>query len=266
VKVRKDGTYNMKSLYNILESIPHRDYILMCFQWANNEIGTIQDIGALNRTADKFGAYLHIDAVQALGLIKLDVTKYRFIDTMSLSGHKIGTPKGIGCLYKKAGTKLRPLIFGTQEFGLRGGTENVPYIMGFKKAIELSDATMEDRVTRIYPRYQKSLIKTFDIMGCTINGDRNNRLPNNINVTFHKNITGEALIYLLDTAGIRISAGSACNSHSQEISPVLKAIGISEDDAMRTIRVTIPEDITADDVFRFENELERAIDILTTNE
>jgi cysteine desulfurase len=103
-------------------------------------------------------------------------------------------------------------------------------------------------------------------MGCTINGDRNNRLPNNINVTFHKNITGEALIYLLDTAGIRISAGSACNSHSQEISPVLKAIGISEDDAMRTIRVTIPEDITADDVFRFENELERAIDILTTNE
>lgn len=264
VKIKRKGYYNLQNLATIIDSIPTRNQILMCFQWANNEIGTIQDVGALARIAQKHGAYLHIDAVQAFGQIPIDITKYDGgIDSLSISGHKIHAPKGIGCLYKKTGVNLRPIIWGSQENGLRGGTENVPYIMAFKKAVEISDITMQNRITHVYPKYIKALIKTFDILGFKINGDRYNRLPNNLNITFNKNVTGEAVIYMLDTAGFQISAGSACNSHSQEISPVLKAIGLTEDEAMRTVRITISEDITPEDVFRFEKELERAIDILT---
>ena len=177
---------------------------------------------------------------------------------MSVSGHKVGCPKGIGFLYKRNGIDINPLIYGSQEDGLRGGTENTFGIVGLSKAIEFCDISFENinilKEKRDY--FIGLLLAKFD---CRLNGDLNNRLPNNINVTFPQNITGESLLYMLDMAGIYISTGSACNSKSIVPSYVLKEIGLTDEEAMRTVRFTLPYDITIADINRVVDEIDKCI-------
>jgi cysteine desulfurase len=180
---------------------------------------------------------------------------------LSASGHKIGAPKGVGILYKKNSIHIDPLIYGSQMDGMRGGTENAPYIIGMAKAVDLAkkDTEYELRLTIL----RNNFISELKAMGCTINGSLSNRLPNNINVTFSQNITGESMIYMLDMCGIYISSGSACNSHSIEKSHVLKAIGLSDNDAVKTVRITLPDNVTMDEIDKVINEIKKNILLLS---
>lgn len=233
---------------------------LVSIQFANNEIGVIQPIEKIAKLAHKYGAVFHTDAVQSFGRISIDVNELG-IDMMTVSGHKIGAPKGIGFLYKKNNIEIKPLIYGSQMDSMRGGTENIPYIIGIAKAVELcennSKSTKELCDKRDY--FINKLISEFK---CTVNGSLENRLPNNINVTFPQNITGESLLYMLDISGVQISTGSACNSKSIEPSYVLKAIGLTNDEAMRTIRISLPDDITYQDIDCVVDEINKAIKII----
>lgn len=250
VDVNKYGEINLKQLESLLQN--KQDWNNDCYdlfdteiqtlvsiQFANNEIGTIQDMKTISELVHKYNGVLHTDAVQAFGHVPIDV-KEMGIDMLSASGHKLGCPKGIGFLYIRNGIEIEPLIYGSQERGMRGGTENVPYIIGLGKAVELIDYNHKDMNEK-----RKFLEQKLIEMGCKINGLSERKLSNNINVTFSKNnITGEALIYLLDTCNIYISSGSACNSHSQNPSYVLQAIGLSDEEIYKTIRITLPDDIT----------------------
>lgn len=265
VGVDKEGFVDVKAM----ESLVHDAYIeandiLVSIQFANNEIGTIQHIKEIAKLIHKYGAVFHTDAVQAFGQIDIDV-KDLDVDMLSVSGHKIHTPKGIGFLYKKNSIEINPLIYGSQEGGLRGGTENVPYIMGFKKAIELLQKHEFNRQMSMI-LWRNDLISRLKAIGCTVHGSLSERLPNNINIAFPQKATGEALIYMLDTSGIYISAGSACNSHSTSISHVLQAVGLSEDEALRTIRITLSDTVPCEErdilTEHFINEFKKQLEIL----
>lgn len=183
---------------------------------------------------------------------------------MSASGHKLSSMlKGVGFLYKKNGINIQPLIYGSQESGLRGGTENVFGIIGLSKAIEYCDVSQEaiEEMCKKRDYFINLLESRFD---CELNGDSYYRLPNNINVTFSQNITGESLLYMLDMSGIAISVGSACNSHSIEPSYVLKEIGLSDEDAMKTIRISLSNDITYEDIDYVVDEIDKAIRLIET--
>ena len=234
--------------------------VLVSIQFANNEIGTIQDIGVLSEICHQYDAYFHVDAVQAFCRIPINVIGMK-IDMLSASGHKIGAPKGIGFLYIKNGVQIKPLIYGSQEGGLRGGTENVAGILAFKKAVEVTrrDFHYPLRMTVL----RNNFLHDLESMGCTLNGDRYERLPNNINVTLGCNVTAESMIYLLETANIIVSAGSACKARSSSPSHVLKAIGLSDEEALRTLRITLPDDITADQIEEAVREIKNAMVILS---
>lgn len=241
IGINSDGTINFNALENDLAwCSKHYNDILVSIQLANNEIGIIQDIKSIAEIVHKYKATLHCDATQAYGHIPIDVKKIG-VDLMTISGHKVGAPKGIGCLYIKEGVNIQPIIYGTQEKGLRGGTENVPYIMGFAEAVKDIDIKCSDdyiyTMREIRDYFIEQLIKHFK---CYSNISYYG-LPNIINVTFPQNITGEALIYLMDNSGFQISSGSACNSYTNKPSEVLKAIGLSDQEAMRTIRISLPE-------------------------
>lgn len=248
-----------------LESLIHDAYleaneILVSIQFANNEIGTIQNIKMIAELAHKYNAIFHTDAVQAFGHIQIDVEDLG-IDLLSASGHKVGCPKGCGFLYIKNGVQIDPLIYGSQMDSMRGGTENVPFIIGMAKAIDLinNDQMCNFKTTIL----RNNFISELKAIGCTLNGSFENRLPNNINVTFNQNVTGESLIYMLDMSDIMVSSGSACNSHSTDVSYVLKAIGLSDAEAMRTLRITLPDNITGDDLDNVICEIKKQITLLT---
>lgn len=271
VPVNSKGFVDITALENKIISWQDRFQntlpILVTVGLANNEIGTIQEIKEIAKIVHWHGAYLHCDATQAFGHIPIDV-KDLDIDMMTASGHKIQAPKGIGFLYIKNGIEIKPLIYGTQENGMRGGTENVPYIIGFAEAVRLRKAEMQTNYTNQLKVRNYLWQQLRDRFGCTLNGSENNRLANNINITFPQNITGEALIYLLDTAGYYISSGSACNSYTNQPSHVLKAIGLSERDILRTIRITLPEssvilDVRLQEIDEFLNELEKCLKLLS---
>jgi chorismate synthase len=252
---------NMKTLEALLHDAENEAHkILVSIQFANNEIGTIQHIKEIAEIAHKYNAVFHTDAVQAFGQIPIDV-KELDIDMLSASGHKLGTPKGIGILYKKDSVQIDPLIYGSQMDGMRGGTENVPYIIGIAKAIELlqNDKERQLRLTIL----RNNFISQLKALGCTVNGSLYERLPNNINVTFFQDINAENLVYLLDMCEIYIGIGSACDSHSVETSHVLRAIGLSDEDAMKTIRITLPDDITMDEIDRAVCNITKQIMLLT---
>lgn len=237
--------------------------ILVSIGLANNEVGTIQPIQQIANLVHKYGGILHVDATQAIGHIPIDVDELG-IDLMSASGHKISPVlKGIGFLYKRNGINIRPLIYGNQESGLRGGTENTFGIVGLSKAIDYCDVSKKSIEEMCEKRnYFINLLESrFD---CELNGDSYYRLPNNINVTFPQNITGEALLYTLDASGIKISTGSACNSQSIEPSYVLKEIGLSNEEAMRTIRISMPNDITYEEIDYVIEEISKAIKLIET--
>lgn len=242
--VDKDGFVNMEQLESVFKDREEPDYydIFVSIQLANNECGVIQDIKAISDIIHKYGGILHVDATQAFGQIPIDV-KAMGIDMLSASAHKLeGGFKGVGLLYKKKDIEIQPIIYGSQNAGLRGGTENVAGIVGFAKAVELASEEMEDKLALSVKR--DYFISELTRNGCKLNGASVHRLPNNINVMLPEGIGSEELLYMLDLDDIQCSAGSACNSHSKKPSYVLKAIGLTDEQAARSVRFTISSDIT----------------------
>ena len=253
-------------LEELKEKIVDHFPTLVSIQYANNEIGTVQHIKQIAEICHKKHAIFHTDAVQAYGHIYCDVNALD-IDMLSASGHKFGAVKGSGFLYIKQGVQIKPLIYGTQNFGMRGGTENVPYIVGMATAAESiikKDYLNEISCCKEVRDYAiDQLVNRFHV---TLNGDAVNRLPNNINVTIPSTLTGESLIYMLDSSDIYISAGSACNSHIDKPSYVLKAIGLSDDDARRTIRISLNEYVKKEHIDYLITEIDKAIKVAEINE
>ena len=235
--------------------------ILVSVIYANNEIGSINDIKTISDLVHKYGAILHVDATQAFGHMPINVEELG-IDMLSASGHKISPVlKGIGFLYKRDDIEINPLIYGAQEQGLRAGTENTFGIIGLDKAIDFCDVS-DKKVKELTEKRNYFIDLLQSEFGCKLNGHPTNRLPNNINVTFPQNITSEALLHTLNLSNIWISTGSACNSKTIEPSHVLKAIGLSDEDAMKTMRLTLSDDITYEDINDFICELRKAINII----
>jgi cysteine desulfurase len=198
---------------------------LVSVMYANNETGVVFPIEQIGAIAKEYGAAFHVDAVQVAGKLPLDM-KNSTIDLLTISGHKLHAPKGIGALYVRRGFRFRPfLLGGHQERGRRAGTENVPGIIGMGKAAELANFELKyiEREMRLRNRLEKSLLET--IPDCEVNGDRKNRLPNTTNIGF-KYIEGEAILLSLNQFGICASSGSACTSGSLEPSHVLRAMGL----------------------------------------
>ena len=267
--VNEYGIVSYWQLENLLSfCYENKEPILVSICMANNEIGTIQNIKGISDLVHKYNGVLHVDATQALGHIPIDV-EYLGIDMMSCSGHKISPVlRGVGFLYKRNSIDIQPLIYGVQENGLRGGTENTYGIIGLNKALEHCDVYVDsthpskDELSSKRDYFIDNLRHKF---GCRLNGHSIDRLPNNINVTFPHNITGESLLYMLDMSNIKISVGSACNSHSFEPSHVLKATGLSDDEAMRSVRFTLPDDITYEEINKVIQEIDKAIKIIEAN-
>lgn len=258
--VDKYGLVDCNSLRRLLE-FREGEPILVTMGSANNEIGTVQEVEKISELVHKHGGVLHIDATQELPYESIDV-KELGIDMMSGSGHKISPVlKGIGFLYIKNGINIHPLIYGSQERGVRGGTENVFGIIGLAKAIELCDVCQE-RFDDMSTKRDYFISRLEHKFGCQLNGHNFLRLPNNINVTFPQNITGESLLYTLETANIFISTGSACNSKAIEPSHVLTAIGLNENESMRSVRFTLSDDITTEDIDKVIDEIEKAIKLI----
>lgn len=235
--------------------------ILVSVGLANNEIGVVQDIKRISNLVHKYGGVLHVDATQALPYIPINVEKLG-IDLMSASGHKLSPVlKGIGFLYKKNSINIQPLIYGAQELHLRGGTENTFGIIGLSKAIDYCDVSQEEVEEMCKKRdYFLNLLESkFD---CELNGDSYYRLPNNINVVLPEGISGESVLYMLSMSDIYVSTSSACNSQSIVPSTVLKSIGLSDEKAMRSIRITISDSTTYKDIDYFIAELDKIIKVI----
>lgn len=236
--------------------------ILVSIQYANNEIGTVQDIVSIADTVHMYGCVFHTDAVQAFAHERHDQMNVDLlgIDMMSASAHKIGAYKGTGFLYIRDGIEIKPLIYGSQMNGMRGGTENVAGIVGMAKAVELIKNNYDNK--RFLAMNRDYFINKLIAIGCKLNGPSDNRLANNINVVLPYGINGETLLYSLDVDDIQIGTGSACNSHSIESSHVLKAIGLSDRDAECSIRITIPDDITMDEIDEIVKSIDSSIKVL----
>ena len=224
------------------------DTVLISVMTANNEIGTVEPIGGIGEIARDFGIVFHTDAVQAAGAVPLDVNLLK-VDLLSLSAHKFCGPKGTGALYIRRGTRIDPLIHGgEQERLLRAGTENTAGIVGMGKAIEEAVTHLEDRARRMEALRDRLINRiSSEIPDCRLNGSVKNRLPNNCNICF-EGIDGEALLLRLDLAGIAASSGSACTAGTQETSHVLTAIGLSEQLAKGSLRLTTGYDNTEDEI------------------
>ena len=216
---------------------------LVAIMFANNEVGTISEIAEI---AHSVGALMFTDAVQAVGSIDIDLSKLG-VDMLSVSGHKLGAPKGIGMLYIRRGVVINNLIDGGgQEKRKRAGTENLPYIVGFAKALEIAKKNMEDlpRVAKMRDRLIDGLTK---IPYSKLNGHRTERLAGNVNIGFEF-IEGESLLLWLDISGICASTGSACSSASLEASHVLLAMGVPHEKAHGSLRLSISHSTTDEDI------------------
>jgi cysteine desulfurase len=224
------------------------DTILISIMFANNEIGTIEPVEEIGKIAKEHGILFHTDAVQAFGQVPIDVDALN-IDMLSSSGHKLNGPKGIGFLYIRKGIKIRSFLHGgAQERKRRAGTENVPGIVGFGKAVELAVANMEERTGKEQELRDYLMDRVLKEVPFTrVNGDRVRRLPNNVNFCFQF-VEGESLLIMLDMKGICGSSGSACTSGSLDPSHVLLAIGLPHEIAHGSLRLTLGEDTTKEDI------------------
>ncbi len=222
--------------------------ILVSIMFANNEIGSIQPIKAIGEICREKGVFFHTDAVQAFTHVPIDVNDLK-IDLMSVSGHKIYGPKGIGALYVRKGIRLRAFIHGgAQERSRRGGTENVPAIVGFGKAVEMAMAELEGEAARLAELRDYFITEVeAKIPYVKLNGDRHKRLPNNVNFSFEF-IEGESLLIMLDMKGVCASSGSACTSGSLDPSHVLLAIGLPHEIAHGSLRITLGESTKKEDL------------------
>ena len=230
------------------------DTALASIMFANNEVGNIYPIQRMAEIAKEKGVLFHTDAVQAVGKTPIDLAHLP-ADMLSLSGHKLHAPKGIGVLYVRKGVRFRPFLRGGhQEKGRRAGTENVPYIVGLGAAAKLAaDHMQEERVNvaLLRDRLEQGLLER--IPDCMVNGDVENRLPNTTNIAF-KNVEGEAILLMLDRLGVCASSGSACTSGSLEPSHVLRAMGVPFTYAHGSIRLSLSRYSTQEEVdFVIEN-------------
>ncbi len=230
-----------------IEQAIRENTILISVMYANNEIGTLQPIKEISQIAKQKGIVFHTDACQAPNSESLDVNELG-VDLLSLNGSKIYGPKGVGCLYKKKGINLEVLIHGGgQEFNLRSGTENIPNIVGFSKALEIAQEGKEEytkRLTKLRDYLIKGLLK---IDNTLLNGDSEKRIPNNANIAF-LNIEGEAILLDLDEHGICASSGSACTSKSLDPSHVISAMGGPYEVAQGSIRFSLSKHTTKEEL------------------
>ncbi len=256
--VDEEGKISLEELRTAIRS----DTILISVMAANNEIGTIEPIAEIGRIAHEKGVLFHTDAVQAYGHIPIHVDEMH-IDMLSASGHKFNGPKGIGILYIRKGVKIRSFIHGgAQERNRRAGTSNVPGIVGFGKAAEIAGKTMEAR-TRKEITLRDHLIERVlsEIPYVRLNGHKTDRLPNNVNFCF-RFIEGESLLILLDQLGVCASSGSACTSGSLDPSHVLLAIGLPHEIAHGSLRITLSEETTLEDIDFVADELKKIVERL----
>ncbi len=256
--VDKYGIVNLEQLERSIK----RETILISIMHANNEIGTIEPIAEIGRIARKHKIYFHSDTVQAVGKIRVDLKEMN-LDMASISSHKIHGPKGVGALYVKKGTRIKPILYGgEQEHRLRAGTENVPGIAGFGRAIELAVGEMEKeaaKLSQLRDKLQKGLSERVKYI--IFNGHPTERLPNTINCAIQF-IEGESLILKLDDLGICASTGSACSSASLEPSHVLLAIGLAHEAAHGSLRLSLGRDTTDEDIDYVLDVLPKAVEEL----
>ena len=252
--VHEDGYVRLDELENAMRE----DTALVTIMFANNEVGTIQPIREIGKLCREKKIIFHTDAVQAGGHIPIDVEAMN-IDLLSLSGHKFHGPKGVGVLYAKPGLKLHNLILGgAQERNKRAGTENVPAIVGFAAAFEDANENMQKNIkhsTAIRDALNEGLAK---IPYSKLNGGPGDRLPGTVNVCF-EGVEGESLLLLLDDAGISVSSGSACASGSLEPSHVLLALGLPHEIAHGSLRISINEYNSFDEVEYMVNEIGKSV-------
>ena len=256
--VDENGTVKLDELKKAIRP----DTILISIMFANNEIGTIQPIKEIGEIAKEHGIIFHTDAVQAYAHVPINVDEYH-IDMLSVSGHKFNGPKGIGFLYIRTGLKLRSFIHGgSQERKRRGGTENVPGIVGMGKAVEIAMANLAER-TAYEVELRDYLIDRVlsEVPYVRLNGHRTNRLPNNANFAFQF-IEGESLLIMLDMQGICGSSGSACTSGSLDPSHVLLAIGLPHEIAHGSLRLTLSEETTKEDIDFTVDEIKKIVEKL----
>ena len=256
--VDEDGKISLEEL----EKAIRPDTILISIMSANNEIGTIQPIKEIGKIAHDHGVLFHTDAVQAFGHIPIDVEEMN-IDMLSASGHKINGPKGIGVMYIRKGVKIRSFIHGgAQERKRRAGTHNVPGIVGIGTAAKLAKENMEERSAKEIALRDHLIERVLkEIPYTRLNGHRTDRLPNNANFCF-RFIEGESMLILLDQAGICGSSGSACTSGSLDPSHVLLAIGLPHEIAHGSLRLTISEKTTMEDIDYTVDTLKKIIERL----
>ena len=236
------------------------DTVLVSIMAANNEVGTTQPLKELAEIAHGRGVLFHTDAVQAAGHIPMNVNELG-IDALSLSGHKLYGPKGTGALYVRKGTPIFPLVYGGgQERGLRGGTENVPGIVGLGAAAFLAREEMESEMKRLgimRDEFIASAVSSID--GCYLNGASGaERLPGNINLRFD-GVSSDSLLIRLDIEGYAVSAGSACSAGAVEPSHVLSAMGLSDTEAKSAIRITVGRYTKAEELHDFLNILQKSV-------
>lgn len=244
VDVDENGILKLEEL----EKAIRPDTILISVMFANNEIGTLQPVKEIGELAKENGILFHTDAVQAYGHVPIDVEECH-IDMLSASGHKLNGPKGVGFLYIRKGVKIRSFVHGgAQERRRRAGTENVPGIVGLGAAAELAFSKLKVRMEK-ESGLRDYLIGRIEneIPYCRLNGDRNRRLPNNVNFSFQF-IEGESLLIMLDMKGICASSGSACTSGSLDPSHVLLAIGLPHETAHGSLRLTLSEENTMEEM------------------
>lgn len=224
------------------------DTVLVSIMFANNEVGTIMPIEQIGETCKKYGVLFHTDAVQAVGHVPVDVEKMH-IDLLSLSGHKFHGPKGVGALYVRKGVRIPALILGgAQERRKRAGTENVPGIVGMGKAIELAMSELEDNAAKMKVLRDRLIFGIpARIPDVKLNGHPTERLPNNVNFSI-RFIEGESILLMLDLNGIAASSGSACTSGSLDPSHVLLAMGLSHEVAHGSLRLTLSEFTTPEEI------------------
>ena len=258
LKVDSDGKVRLDELKKSIRE----DTILISVMTANNEIGTIQPVAEIGKIAHEKGILFHTDAVQAYGHIPINVDEMN-IDLLSASGHKFNGPKGVGIMYIRKGVKIRSFIHGgSQERGRRAGTYNVPGIAGLGTAAKLAMENMAKRAEK-----EKELRDYFidrisaEIPYTVLNGHREDRLPNNINFCF-RFVEGESVLIMLDQAGICASSGSACTSGAIDPSHVLRAIGLSDEMAHESLRLTLSYENTKEEIDTVVGELKRIVERL----
>lgn len=238
------------------------DTILISVMFANNEIGTLQPIEEIGEIAGSHGILFHTDAVQAYGQLPIDVDRYH-IDMLSASGHKLNGPKGIGFLYIRKGLRIRSFVHGgAQERARRAGTENVPGIVGIGAAAGRAFRIMEEKTAK-ETELRDYLIDRIEqeVPYCRLNGDRRLRLPNNVNFSF-RFVEGESLLMMLDMEGICASSGSACTSGSLDPSHVLLAIGLPHEIAHGSLRLTLSEENTKEQMDMVVSAVKRIVERL----